>query len=70
MKNCPRCGTPYKSLQSAFCTNCGTKRPNPEGNTCTNPSCANYDRPVGGEDRYCELCGSLTTFGQMLNGMT
>lgn len=69
MNNCPACGHPYKSSQSAFCTNCGAKRPNPEKNTCTNPNCENYDRPVGAEDHYCELCGNLTTLGQMIEKM-
>ena len=70
MDRCPACGTPYKSSRSMFCANCGERRPTVERNTCTNPGCDNHDRPLGQDEHYCDLCGSPTTLGEMIDSMT
>ena len=70
MDICPACGTPYKSSKSKFCTQCGEPRPIVERNTCTNPGCENYDQPVDKDAHYCDLCGSPTTLGELIERMT
>lgn len=69
MDSCPACGTTYKSSRSRFCSKCGHARPMAELNVCTNLSCLNHRLPLDQDAQYCDLCGSLTTLGKMINDM-
>jgi len=66
MDVCPACGAQYKSASSKFCSECGAPRPVPQHNVCTNPECKNHACDLGPKERYCDLCGSLTTYGQKI----
>lgn len=70
MDTCPACGTRYKSSDSNFCSKCGAKRPVAKENTCTNPLCEKHGETFGSEERFCDLCGALTTYGRMIDDIT
>ena len=46
------------------CPACGTPYKS------TNPGCDNHDRPLGQDEHYCDLCGSPTTLGELIDSMT
>lgn len=75
MDNCPACGTPYQDASAKFCSSCGKPRKLSRDplashiNRCTNKHCDNYDAELGPEEHYCSLCGSITTFGQIVGPM-
>lgn len=60
----PACKSPYKSSASKFCSNCGTARPIPQPNHCSNPECPKSQIDLGEYDRYCDLCGAPTLYGK------
>lgn len=73
MDTCPVCGTPYKDASAKYCSECGAKRgpnPNRKINRCTNKRCDNYDVELSPEEKYCSICGHITTFGQIIEDMT
>lgn len=58
---CPKCGRKYP-LMSKFCKECGTKLVEDHPNTCSNPACPNSKVKLGNTDKYCDQCGSPTTY--------
>lgn len=69
MDICPACGQAYRNSSSAFCQNCGNKRPSAKPNVCTNRICENHDVDLGADVRYCDICGSLTSIGKQIDDL-
>lgn len=63
---CPHCGKLNDVNRGLYCTDCGKLLLN----SCTNSDCENSD-PWScdnmSDERYCPLCGTVTTFE--LNGL-
>ena len=70
LDRCPSCDTPYRSSSSAFCSNCGAKRPGAKPNHCTNLNCENYDVDLGEDALFCDVCGCPTVIESQIEDMT
>ena len=62
MDRCPICNAPYTDDQSTFCNDCGAKRP-PAPKIVI---CKKCGAQLTSEDKYCDRCGEITDFGQMI----
>lgn len=70
MWECPKC---HKSNSDSddICVDCGIHQPVYQPNYCTNPTCTNHkDELKDPQQRYCDKCHSLTTFGKILDDLT